>query len=141
MMLRTHENPSHKKLSSSCFTVPAAFTLKTDAVEALEALTKTTNGCVCSQLCRHEYLPGSSDLPSLLLLRKMPAACGPHGGVGRVSGVNTTLSGYNTMLPATLRHRDERCCVKEHCYYILLRIWIKGWLYSKCEMLIIVIIS
>lgn len=45
------------------------------------------------------------------------------------------------MLPTTLRPGDERCCVKEHCYYILLKIWIKGWLYSKRRMLIIVIIS
>lgn len=129
MTFRAYPNPCQHMLDASCFSLPISFILKIDAIVALESLTKKATGL--------DSIPGPAAVVLLAIcltfpLRKTPAVDRPHGGVGMISGVNTTISGYNTMLPATLRLWDERCCVKENCYYILLKIWIKGWLYSKC---------
>ena len=88
MLLSPHWPPLFKNRCLEALDSPTKKASEPDSISASAAL----------ELQQAVHLTFFPSLP----LRKMPAEYRPHGGVGRVSRVNTTVLGYNMMLPTTL---------------------------------------
>lgn len=105
MTFRINPNPRHNKFGNFCFYLLIHLLyLKIGALKLWNLWPRRQMDQIlflallpqhCSWLFTWPFFPS-------LPLGTMPAEYRPHGDVGRVSRVNTTISGYNTMLPATL---------------------------------------